>query len=126
MLGTGSFALWALFTTEPYVAGAAYVDGMPDHCRDCRFSPGRDCPLPPLSRAFPDRHAERLRGHLRLRVALGSLARRAPGRRRRDRATFERVRRVLARGAELRPADVGDRGGSAPSTSGAPRSRSPR
>jgi deoxyribodipyrimidine photolyase-related protein len=106
VLGMGTFALGPLFTTKPYVAGAAYVDRMSDHCGGCRFTPGRDCPLTPLYWAFLDRHAARLRANPRLRVVLAALGRRAPARRRADRAVFERVRRALARGEALAPADV--------------------
>jgi deoxyribodipyrimidine photolyase-related protein len=106
VLGMGTFGLGPLFTTKPYVAGAAYLDRMSDHCDGCRFSPGRDCPLTPLYWAFLDRHAERLRDNPRLRVVLAALARRTPERRERDRAVFDRVSRTLARGEELRPAEV--------------------
>jgi deoxyribodipyrimidine photolyase-related protein len=106
VLGMGSFGLGPLFTTNPYVAGAAYVARMSDYCGGCRFTPGRDCPLTPLYWAFLDRHADRLRDNPRMRVVLAALARRAPERRAGDRAVFERVRRALARGDGLRPADV--------------------
>ena len=48
VLGMGTFGLGDLFTTKPYVSGAAYVDRMSDYCGDCAFSPKRDCPITPL------------------------------------------------------------------------------
>jgi len=111
VLGMGTFAVGDLFTTKPYVSGAAYIDRMSDYCRECAFPPGRDCPVTPLYWAFLDRHWERLASNPRLRMPYASLAKRSVARRRRDRETFEAVREALRRGERLRP-DPGE--GSAP------------
>jgi len=49
VLGMGTFGLGDLFTTKPYVSGAAYINKMSDYCSDCAFSPKRDCPITSLS-----------------------------------------------------------------------------
>jgi len=103
VLGMGTFALGALMTTKPYVSGAAYIARMSDYCRDCRFSPKRDCPYTPLYWAFLGRHEPHLEGLPRLRMVYKMLSRRPAGRRRHDRAVFETVRDILLRGGELRP-----------------------
>jgi deoxyribodipyrimidine photolyase-related protein len=111
----GTFGLGALFTTKPYVSGAAYIDRMSDYCAGCTFSPKRDCPITPMYWAFLDRNAERLADVPRMAMPLRSLARRAPERRRRDRRVAARVREILAAGGELRPGDLADAGPAAAS-----------
>jgi deoxyribodipyrimidine photolyase-related protein len=103
VLGMGTFALGDLFTTKPYVSGAAYLDRMSDFCGGCRFSPKRDCPVTPLYWAFLARHRKRLAGNPRLILPLRSLAKRSPEQRAADARVFERVSEALAVGKELAP-----------------------
>lgn len=103
VLGMGTFAVGDLFTTKPYVSGAAYIDRMSDYCGACAFSPKRDCPITPLYWSFLDSCREALEGNPRLAMPLRSLAKRPAERRARDRRVAAKLRRVLARGATLRP-----------------------
>lgn len=70
VLGMGTFALGDLFTTKPYVSGAAYIDRMSDYCGECSFSPTRDCPITSLYWDFLDRNEASLRGNPRLSMPL--------------------------------------------------------
>jgi deoxyribodipyrimidine photolyase-related protein len=101
VLGMGSFALGDLFTTKPYVSGAAYIDRMSDYCGGCGFSPKRDCPVTPLYWAFLARHERRLAGNPRLALPLRGLARRSPKQRAADARVFARTSAALAEGREL-------------------------
>jgi len=104
VLGMGTFALGDLFTTKPYVSGAAYIDRMSDYCGGCAFDPKRDCPVTSLYWHFLERHAERLAGNPRLAMPLRSLARRGADRRADDRRVARRARRAMGRGERLKPA----------------------
>jgi len=108
VLGMGTFALGDLFTTKPYVAGAAYVNRMSDYCGGCAFSPKRDCPITSLYWRFLSEHAERLRGNPRLAMPLRSAARRAPAQRKRDAEVAAWARATLARGERLVPPGASD------------------
>jgi deoxyribodipyrimidine photolyase-related protein len=101
VLGMATFALGDLFTTKPYVSGAAYIDRMSDYCGSCRFAPKRDCPVTPLYWAFLMRHERRLAGNPRLALPLRSLARRSPKQRALDARVFARTSAALAEGREL-------------------------
>lgn len=103
VLGMGTFALGDLMTTKPYVSGSAYLRRMSDYCDGCSFDPRSTCPIGRLYWAFLARHRTELAGNPRLAMPLASLARRSAEEREEDRRTFERVRRSLARGEELRP-----------------------
>ncbi|MBK8975406.1 MAG: cryptochrome/photolyase family protein [Planctomycetes bacterium] len=103
VLGMGTFAVGPLFTTKPYVSGAAYLDRMSDYCGQCAFHPKRDCPITPLYWAFLARHADRLRDNPRLAMPMRSLARRAPTARERDARIHARVAELLAAGERVTP-----------------------
>ena len=103
VLGMGTFALGPLFTTKPYVSGAAYLDRMSDYCAGCAFRPDVDCPVTPLYWAFLARNREKLAGNPRLAMPLRSLEKRSGARRRADGETAERVTSLLARGETLVP-----------------------
>lgn len=105
VLGMGTFALRDLFTTKPYVSGAAYIDKMSDYCGECAFDPKRDCPITPLYWSFLDRNATRLRGNARVAMPLRALAKRPAAKRRSDRRVADWARRSIARGQLLRPID---------------------
>ncbi len=104
VLGMGTFALGDLFTTKPYVSGAAYIDRMSDYCQACRFSPKKDCPITSLYWAFLDRNESLLGENPRLSMPMRSLARRGE-RRKHDRRVHDWVQRSLAKGSSLRPED---------------------
>ena len=76
---------------------------MSDYCGQCRFHPKRTCPITSLYWAFLDRHRERLAGVNRMRLPLASAAKRSASVKRREKAVFEHVRGVLARGDALMP-----------------------
>ena len=101
VLGMGTFSLGPLFTTKPYVCGAAYIARMSDHCGACAFDPKSDCPITSLYWAFLARHEERLAGNPRLAMPLRSLARRSAEQRRSDAETFERVGAALDLGQRI-------------------------
>jgi deoxyribodipyrimidine photolyase-related protein len=105
VLGMGSFALGGLFTTKPYVSGAAYIDRMSDACAGCAFSPKRNCPITPLYWNFLAEQDARLDGNPRMAMPLRSGRKRGAARRAQDRAVAAWVRETLARGEVLRPAD---------------------
>jgi len=106
VLGMGTFALGPLFTTKPYVSGAAYIDRMSDYCADCPFDPKRDCPITAMYWAFLARNADRLSDNPRMRLPLASLRKRSGSRRERDRSVFEAVREALGRGDPIAPPDL--------------------
>ena len=103
VLGMGTFGLGDLFTTKPYVAGAAYIDRMSDYCGACAFSPRKDCPITSMYWSFLARNEAALRGNPRIAMPLRSLAKRPKAQREHDRRVAERVRRTLGRGAALHP-----------------------
>ena len=103
VLGMATFAAGGVMTTKPYVAGSAYIERMSDHCEACRFTPGGTCPITRLYWAFLARHEATLRANPRLKLVMGSLRRRSPEERSRDRETFVHVRDVLVQGRRLEP-----------------------
>ncbi len=105
VLGMGTFGLGPLFTTKPYVSGAAYIDRMSDYCGACAFDPKRDCPITSLYWNFLDRHQKTLADNPRLAMPLRSLAKRAPEKRSHDRRVARWVGSTLERGEALRPED---------------------
>lgn len=106
VLGMGTFGVGALFTTKPYVSGAAYLNKMSDYCSECAFSPKRDCPITSLYWSFLERNEPHLRDNPRVAMPLRSLARRPDERRRHDRDVHDWVRATLAAGERLAPDDA--------------------
>ena len=106
VLAMGTFAVGSLFTTKPYVSGAAYIDRMSDYCGACAFDPKKTCPITPLYWAFLERHREALQGNPRLRMPYASLRKRAEAKRERDRDVFESVSAALTEGRTISPADL--------------------
>lgn len=103
VLGMGTFGVGPLFTTKPYVSGAAYLHRMSDYCGSCAFHPKTTCPITSLYWAFLARHSEQLEGNQRVAMPLRSLARRDAAKRQRDSEIFERVGALLADGRRLTP-----------------------
>ncbi len=106
VLGMGTFAVGDLFTTKPYVSGAAYIDRMSDYCDDCAFHPKKSCPITRLYWAFLNRHRDQLEGNPRLTMPLRTAERRSENDRSRDEATFDVVSRTLARGGRITPEEL--------------------
>lgn len=105
VLAMATFAVGDLMTTKPYVAGAAYLQRMGDHCADCAFDPASTCPITRLYWAFLARHERRLAGNQRLAMPLRNVAKRPSAERTRDARTLDWVRTTLAAGNRLRPDD---------------------
>ncbi len=103
VLGMGTFGLGDLFTTKPYISGAAYINQMSDYCGECSFSPKHDCPITSLYWAFLERNEVSLRQNPRLAMPLRSLARRTSRRRGHDRRVHDWVQATLQDGERLRP-----------------------
>jgi len=101
--GMTQFADGGLMTTKPYIAGAAYLDRMGDHCAGCAFDPRSTCPLTPMYWAYLHRHAEALGHNHRMKLPVASARKRTPEQKANDLATFERVRGALGRGERLVP-----------------------
>ncbi len=70
VLGVGTFALGELFTTNPYVSGAAYLSRLSDDCGACAFDPERDCPLTRLDWAYLEHHRASLEKTLASRCGI--------------------------------------------------------
>jgi len=103
VLGMGTFGLGDLFTTKPYVSGAAYLHKMSDYCGECAFSPKRDCPVTSLYWNFLERNEAALRDNPRLAMPLRSLARRPDRRSEHDRRVYDWVQETLQQGERLNP-----------------------
>ncbi|MGA1605963.1 MAG: cryptochrome/photolyase family protein [Planctomycetota bacterium] len=110
VLGMGTFALGELFTTKPYVSGAAYLSKMGDACRSCGFDPKKTCPITRLYWAFLARHQERFASNIRMAMPIRNVAKRSAAERAKDAATFATVRETLRAGLPLTP-DLFDRAG---------------
>lgn len=106
VLGMGSFGLGDLFTTKPYVSGAAYINRMSDYCDGCRFHPKKTCPITSMYWAFLDHNADRLDGNPRIAMPLRSLRKRGADKRAHDMDVSEWVRTTLAAGETLDPDDA--------------------
>ncbi len=105
VLAMGTFGTGELMTTKPYVSGANYIHKMSDYCGPCGFHPKKSCPITSLYWAFLERHRDRLEETGRMGIPLSGLRRRAPERREKDRAVFQRVWESLREGAALTPGD---------------------
>lgn len=103
VIGMGTFATGEVFTTKPYVSGAAYIDRMSDFCGDCAFRPKKTCPITPLYWAYLARHRPTLSKSFRMKRILANLDRRSDEKKTSDAATFERVRAALRAGETLEP-----------------------
>ncbi len=104
VLGMGTFALGELFTTKPYISGAAYIDKMSDYCGACAFDPKKSCPITRLYWSFLARHTERFAKNPRLAGPIASVRRRSLADRAEDARVFDLLRETLARGEVVRPA----------------------
>ncbi len=70
--------------TKPYAASGNYINRMSDHCRHCRYTPGKAtgedaCPFTTLYWDFLARHRTRFAKNARMKYAYLNLARKDPG-----------------------------------------------
>jgi (6-4)DNA photolyase len=103
VLGMGTFALGELFTTKPYISGAAYINRMSDYCQSCRFHPKNNCPITPLFWSFLERNRDRLEGNQRMSMMFRNLAKRTEGQKSEDQRITSVTRASLVRGEILSP-----------------------
>lgn len=106
VLGMGTFGAGDLMTTKPYVSGAPYIKKMSDYCDGCALNPDTTCPMSDLYWAFLNRHRERLKDNLRMRLPLASAARRKEDRQEADHRVARAVQQTLAEGQALTPAAI--------------------
>jgi deoxyribodipyrimidine photolyase-related protein len=84
--------------TKPYAASGRYVDRMSNHCRACRYDPGRRtgedaCPFTTLYWEFLDRNRETLSATRRMQMPLANLKRIDPAELAEIRARGQALRR---------------------------------
>jgi len=106
VLGMGTFGVGELMITKPYVSGAAYINRMSDYCSACAFNPKIDCPITSLYWAFLARHEPKLNHNPRLRMPYVSLKKRRKDSRRKDRVTFQILRKALMAAEPVGPKDM--------------------
>jgi deoxyribodipyrimidine photolyase-related protein len=80
VLGMATWADGGAMMTKPYAASGRYVDRMSNHCRGCRYNPGKRtgedaCPFTTLYWEFLDRNRDRLSATRRMQMPLANLAR---------------------------------------------------
>ena len=100
VLAMGTYADTGM-TTKPYVSGSAYLEKMGDSCAQCRFTPGKDCPIGGMYWAFLARNEPVLRDNARMKLPMASARNRTDASRAADHAGFVAVRDVLIRGQPL-------------------------
>jgi deoxyribodipyrimidine photolyase-related protein len=98
VLGMATWADGGAMMTKPYAAGGRYVDRMSDHCRACRYDPGRRtgedaCPFTTLYWEFLDRNRETLSATRRMQMPLANLKRIEPAELAEIRARGQALRR---------------------------------
>lgn len=79
-LGMSQHGDGGLMATKPYCASGNYIDGMSNHCGNCRYKPrvavGEDaCPFTTLYWDFLDRHRESFRKNPRMIMQIKNLER---------------------------------------------------
>lgn len=107
VLAMATFAVGDVMTTKPYIAGSGYLHKMSDYCGACVFHPKASCPLTAMYWAYLERHQAVLAGNPRMLVPLAALRKRTPVQKARDAEIAATVQATLARGAPVRPVDVG-------------------
>ena len=85
-------------TTKPYVSGSTYLEKMGDFCPQCRFTPGKDCPIGGLYWAFLARNDATLRDNPRMKLPLASSRGRSDSARAAEKGAFVSLRDLLIRG----------------------------
>jgi deoxyribodipyrimidine photolyase-related protein len=100
VLAMGTFGETSM-TTKPYVSGSAYLEKMGDFCTQCRFTPGKDCPIGGMYWSFLARNMDVLRDNPRMKLPLASARNRAEAARSSDHASFVALRDVMIRGEPM-------------------------
>jgi deoxyribodipyrimidine photolyase-related protein len=103
VLGMGTFSLGELFTTKPYISGAAYLHRQGDACGPCRFDPKKNCPLTALYWAYLERHQPQLATNPRLFIPLQAAAKRTAAQKAADQQQFQALGAALAAGLPSTP-----------------------
>jgi deoxyribodipyrimidine photolyase-related protein len=98
VLGMATWADGGVMMTKPYAASGRYVDRMSNHCRACRYDPGRRtgedaCPFTTLYWEFLDRNRETLSATRRMQMPLANLKRIDPAELAEIRARGQALRR---------------------------------
>jgi deoxyribodipyrimidine photolyase-related protein len=106
VLAMGTFSVGELMTTKPYVAGAAYIKRMSDHCESCAFDPNTNCPLTRLYWGYLQRHEPHLKENARMRLPMIALGKRDAAKKDEDQRLYKRVRGLLEQGKELTPSNL--------------------
>ena len=101
MIGMSQHADGGVMGTKPYCASGAYIDRMSDACRGCRYDPKaatgpKACPFTTLYWDFLDRHAERFRPNMRMKMQVRNLDRKSDDERREIRKAAEGLRTALS------------------------------
>jgi len=81
--GMTLYANGGRFTSKPYVASGAYIDRQSNHCKGCRYSPGKRsgpdaCPFTVLYWRFLDRHEAALGANPRTALMAKNMGRWSP------------------------------------------------
>ncbi len=82
-LGMSQYGDGGLMASKPYCATGKYISRMSNHCKGCRYDPGKAigedaCPFTTLYWDFLARHRERLRGNNRMAMQLKNVDRKDP------------------------------------------------
>ncbi|MBV9827472.1 MAG: cryptochrome/photolyase family protein [Alphaproteobacteria bacterium] len=83
-LGMSQYGDGGRIATKPYAASGNYINRMSDHCRHCRYDPGKAvgddaCPFTTLYWDFLARHRRRFAGNQRMAMMYKNLARKSGG-----------------------------------------------
>ncbi|MEL6978580.1 MAG: cryptochrome/photolyase family protein [Pseudomonadota bacterium] len=86
--------------SKPYAASGAYIDRMSDHCAGCPYDPKqatgpKACPFTTLYWSFLERHEDRFKPNMRMRMQLANLARKDAEERKTIRQAEAALRRRL-------------------------------
>ncbi|MEZ5571018.1 MAG: cryptochrome/photolyase family protein [Halioglobus sp.] len=83
-LGMALYADDGLMASKPYAASGKYIQRQGDHCKACRYSPGKTtgddaCPYNSLYWRFVHRHQDALKGNPRMSLVLKNWERKTAG-----------------------------------------------
>jgi deoxyribodipyrimidine photolyase-related protein len=97
VLGMSQYADGGLMVSKPYAASGKYIQRMSNHCKTCRFDPGRAtgtdaCPFTTLYWDFLDRHRDRFSAHPRAALQWRSL----------ERLSYEQIAEIRSAAARQR------------------------
>ncbi|MEM9725938.1 MAG: cryptochrome/photolyase family protein [Pseudomonadota bacterium] len=101
VLGMSQHGDGGVVGTKPYSASGAYIDRMSDSCARCPHDPkqatgSKACPFTTLYWDFLDRHEDRFKGNMRMKMQLNNLVRKSDDDRRAIRGAAEKLKARLA------------------------------